>query len=74
LVKAIHRSGDFMDVGCANGLLLLTMILWAREEGFAIRPHGIDLVPELVEIARRRFPECRDCFDRSAIHSNAVWR
>ena len=62
LVKAIHRSGDFMDVGCANGLLLETVIMWAREEGFAIRPHGIDLVPELIEIARQRFPEERDSF------------
>ncbi len=59
LVKAIHRSGDFMDVGCANGLLLDTLIGWAAEEGFAIRPHGIDFVPELVGLARLRFP--RDC-------------
>jgi 2-polyprenyl-3-methyl-5-hydroxy-6-metoxy-1,4-benzoquinol methylase len=62
-VKAIHRDGDFMDVGCANGLLLETLIMWAREEGFTIRPHGIDLVPELIEIARRRFPEDRDSFE-----------
>ena len=25
IVQAIHRDGDFMDVGCANGLLLEPM-------------------------------------------------
>ena len=33
-VKAIHRSGDFIDIGCANGLLLETLTAWARHEGF----------------------------------------
>jgi hypothetical protein len=37
-VQAIHRSGDFMDIGCANGLLLESLILWAGREGFALRP------------------------------------
>jgi 2-polyprenyl-3-methyl-5-hydroxy-6-metoxy-1,4-benzoquinol methylase len=63
LVKAIHRNGDFLDVGCANGLLLETLMVWAREEGFSTRPHGIDLVPELVELARQRFRQNRDCFE-----------
>jgi 2-polyprenyl-3-methyl-5-hydroxy-6-metoxy-1,4-benzoquinol methylase len=62
VVKAIHRNGDFLDVGCANGLLLETLIAWAREEGFSIRPHGIDVVPELIELARQRFPRNRDSF------------
>jgi len=52
-VRALHRDGDLLDVGCANGLLLETLIVWAREEGFVIRPHGIDLVPELVEVQLR---------------------
>ena len=62
-VRAIHRSGDFLDVGCANGLLLETLVMWAREEGFTIRPYGIDLVPELVALARARFPDRKDCFE-----------
>jgi len=63
LVQAIHRNGDFLDVGCANGLLLETLIGWAREEGFSIRPHGIDVVPELIELARQRFPRHAHCFE-----------
>ena len=56
VADAIHRSGDFLDVGCANGLLLESVIGWAREQGFALEPHGIDFVPELVALAQRRFP------------------
>jgi hypothetical protein len=38
-------------------------MVWAREEGLVIRPHGIDLVPELVELARQRFPARHECFE-----------
>jgi len=62
-VTALHHGGDFIDIGCANGLLLEALIPWAREEGFSIRPHGIDLVAELVELARERFPDHRDSFN-----------
>jgi SAM-dependent methyltransferase len=52
-----------MDVGCANGLLLESLIEWAGLEGFALRPYGLDFVPELVELARQRFPDHRDHFE-----------
>ena len=51
-----------MDIGCANGLLLQSLVSWAGEVGFAIRPHGLDFVPELIELARGRFPRERDNF------------
>lgn len=54
LADAVDRPGAYMDVGCANGLLLESLRSWCA---FELEPHGIDFVPELVELARRRFPE-----------------
>jgi SAM-dependent methyltransferase len=62
-VEAIDRSGDFLDVGCANGLLLETLIAWAAEKGHAVRPYGIDFIPELIELARQRFPDQPGVFE-----------
>lgn len=59
IAQAVHRDGDFLDVGCANGLLLESLIQWTGERGIVIRPHGIDFVPELVALARQRLaPHC----------------
>jgi 2-polyprenyl-3-methyl-5-hydroxy-6-metoxy-1,4-benzoquinol methylase len=63
IVQAVHRDGDFLDVGCANGLLLESLIGWSAERGFRIRPHGIDFVPGLIDLARRRFPESASSFE-----------
>ena len=62
LLKAIHRDGDFLDVGCANGLLLESLVEWAGQEGLVIRPHGVDFVEPLIDFARARFPQHRDSF------------
>jgi SAM-dependent methyltransferase len=56
ILSAVDRSGSFLDIGCANGLLLESLIAWAGDRGIAIEPHGIDLVPELIELARLRMP------------------
>ena len=56
ILRAAHKSGAFLDVGCANGLLLESLIAWAGERGLGIEPHGIDLVPELIALARARHP------------------
>ena len=63
IADAVDRDGAFMDVGCANGLLLETLMAWCRERGHAIEPHGIDFVAELVELARVRHPSRRDAFE-----------
>jgi len=62
LVKAIDRDGDFLDVGCANGLLAEDVVIWAAERGFSLTPHGIDLGIGLVELARGRLPSFSENF------------
>ena len=57
IADALHKSGDFLDVGCANGLLLESLIGWAQQRGFTLRPHGVDFVAELVALARQRVPQ-----------------
>ena len=56
ILSAVGRSGTFLDIGCANGLLLECLVAWAAERGITLEPHGIDLVPELVDLARKRIP------------------
>lgn len=63
IVQAVHRDGDFLDVGCANGLLLESLIGWAAEHGFCLRPHGIDFVPELIDLACQRLSQHAGSFE-----------
>ena len=57
IVEAIDRDGTFLDVGCANGLLLESVVNWSP---FAIDPYRIDFAPGLVHLARRRLPQWAD--------------
>ena len=57
VVHAFDRDGTFLDVGCANGYLMETAARWSR---FAIEPYGVDIAPELAELARRRLPHWAD--------------
>ena len=40
LAIPMDRSGDWLDVGCANGHLLATLPAWAAERDLTIEPHG----------------------------------
>src|SRR5439155_7047859 len=60
-----HRRGDrsrrdVLDVGCANGLLMETLTAWCAAKGIRIEPYGLDVVPELADLARRRLPRWAD--------------
>lgn len=68
LVDAIGRDGDFLDVGCANGYLVECVAIWAAEVGHRVVPHGLDLGPELIELARTRHGEHAANF-----HVGDVW-
>jgi SAM-dependent methyltransferase len=57
IVDGIRRDGSFLDVGCANGLLMESVRAWAAERGYDVEPYGVDLSPGLVALARRRLPQ-----------------
>ena len=58
----MDADGDYLDLGCANGLLLESLVGWCAERGYGITPYGVDFIPELVELARQRLPEFSDNF------------
>jgi SAM-dependent methyltransferase len=60
VIDAIDRDGTFLDVGCASGYLMETVAEWGRARGYAIEPYGLDIAPELADLARRRLPQWAD--------------
>jgi hypothetical protein len=57
IVEAVDRAGTFLDVGCANGLLMESVADWSA---YPLEPYGIDFAPGLVELARERLPQWAD--------------
>jgi hypothetical protein len=55
LADAVAPGQSFLDVGCANGHLMESMAAWAQVE-----PYGVEISPELAELARRRLPHWAD--------------
>jgi len=49
-------GGDLLDVCCANGYLLESLVEWGRGRNLHITPFGIDQGSRLIEIARTRLP------------------
>ena len=68
VADAVHRSGHFMDIGCANGLLLETVMVWVQERGLTIQPHGIDFIAGLVELAKERLPRHAGSFEVANVY------
>ena len=54
LIDAISKDGTFLDVGCANGQLLIDVTGWTAERGIKVEPFGVDIGPGLVALARTR--------------------
>lgn len=71
IADAVHKSGDFIDLGCANGLLLESLIGWAAERGHSLRPHGVDFIAELIRYARARHPGHESSFEVANVYD---WR
>lgn len=62
VADCIHRSGSFLDIGCANGYLLESCLAWTAERSLTIQPYGLDLSAKLVALARVRLPNYADNF------------
>jgi SAM-dependent methyltransferase len=62
LCQAIDRDGSLLDVGCANGHLLESLVGWCAEQWVRLEPYGVDLSAGLVAEARRRLPAWADRF------------
>lgn len=60
ICDAIGGDGSFLDVGCANGLLMESVVAWSAERGIAVEPYGIDHSAPLVELACTRLPRWAD--------------
>jgi 2-polyprenyl-3-methyl-5-hydroxy-6-metoxy-1,4-benzoquinol methylase len=71
IAEALHRSGTFLDVGCASGILMESVHRWGANKNLNIEPHGLDIVPELVQLARRRLPNWAD---RIYVGNIRTWR
>ena len=55
LADAVEPGQSFLDVGCANGHLMESMAAWA-----GVEPYGVEISPELADLARRRLPQWAD--------------
>jgi SAM-dependent methyltransferase len=71
IVSAIDRDGTFLDVGCANGLLMESLAAWAGAEGHKLEPYGLDLIESLAALARQRLPHWSE---RVFVGNVMVWR
>jgi len=57
IADAIDRGGTFLDVGCANGFLMESIVRWTP---FEVEPYGLEIAPELADLARHRLPARAD--------------
>ena len=53
VADAIDRDGAFLDVGCASGYLMESIVRWSPHR---IEPYGLEIAPELAALARSRLP------------------
>ena len=62
IIEAVHKSGSFLDVGCANGHLIEMLHRWLSGTEVDVTFYGLDISEGLLALARRRLPEWHDRF------------
>jgi 2-polyprenyl-3-methyl-5-hydroxy-6-metoxy-1,4-benzoquinol methylase len=60
VADAISRSGTFLDVGCASGLLMESVRTWCEVRGLEVQPFGLEIATQLAALARKRLPHWAD--------------
>ncbi|MFN2613471.1 MAG: GNAT family N-acetyltransferase [Actinomycetota bacterium] len=60
VADCIDREGSFLDVGCANGLMMESVARWCADKGLKVEPYGLDISQKLAQRARERLPEWAD--------------
>jgi hypothetical protein len=69
IAEAIDCDGSFLDIGCANGHLVESIVHWSPHR---IEPYGLDFAPAVAELARQRLPQWADrIFVGNALTSSA---
>jgi 2-polyprenyl-3-methyl-5-hydroxy-6-metoxy-1,4-benzoquinol methylase len=71
LTDALPGDRTLLDVGCASGHLMETLVGWAAQDGTTVEPYGVDISAGLADLARRRCPQWAD---RVATANAATWR
>lgn len=56
LLDLVPADASFLDVGCANGHLMESLVDWAAQRGQRLEPYGLDISAELAALARQRLP------------------
>jgi SAM-dependent methyltransferase len=60
VAECVDRAGAFLDIGCANGYLLESVVRWKQEQGIAVTPFGLDIGGKLIGLAKQRLPRFAD--------------
>jgi len=60
VLAPVETDGTFLDIGCANGLLMESVAAWSAERGIKLEPFGIDISARLATLARQRLPHWRN--------------
>ena len=60
IMEAVHKSGTFLDVGCANGHLIESLHQWLTGSGLKVEFYGLDISEGLAELTKKRLPHWQD--------------
>jgi SAM-dependent methyltransferase len=57
IADCIDLPGSFLDIGCANGYLLESLVNWTAARDLEIQPYGLDISAKLADLAKKRLPK-----------------